>query len=101
WATWCIPCRAEIPEFNKIARELGPKGVEVVGISMDEDGAQSVKPFLKQIPMTYTVGLGTGALPQLPITVILDRNGRTVQRFEQFTSPKDIRAAIDKALTAS
>ena len=39
WATWCVPCRSEIPEFNKIHDDLGAQGVEVVGISMDEDGA--------------------------------------------------------------
>jgi thiol:disulfide interchange protein DsbD len=97
WATWCIPCRQEIPEFNRIQSDLGSKGVEVVGISMDEDGADSVKPFLKQIPMTYTVGLGTGTIGQLPVTVVLDRSGNAVQRFEGFTKPDAIRAAIAKA----
>jgi thiol:disulfide interchange protein len=97
WATWCIPCRQEIPEFNRIQEDLGPGGVEVVGISMDEDGAEAVKPFLKQIPMKYTVGLGSGQPGQLPITVVLDRNGKTVERFEGFTRPDVIRAAIAKA----
>ena len=101
WATWCVPCRKEIPEFNRIARELGPKGVQVVGISMDEGGAESVKPFLQQLPMQYTVGLGTGTPPELPITVILDRNGNAVQRFQGLTQPDEIRAAISKALAAS
>jgi thiol:disulfide interchange protein DsbD len=98
WATWCIPCRQEIPEFNRVHEELASKGVEVVGISMDEDGAEAVKAFLKQIPMKYTVGLGTGSLGQLPVTLVLDRSGNTVQRFEGFTKPDVIRAAIDKAL---
>ena len=48
WATWCVPCRSEIPEFNRMHDELGAKGVEVVGISMDEDGAEAVKPFLRR-----------------------------------------------------
>jgi thiol-disulfide isomerase/thioredoxin len=101
WATWCVPCRKEIPEFNRIAHELGPKGVEVVGISMDEGGAASVKPFLQQVPMNYTVGLGTGTPPELPITVVLDRNGGVVQRFQGLAKPEEIRAAINRALTAS
>jgi thiol:disulfide interchange protein len=100
WATWCIPCRQEIPEFNRMQAELGPRGVEVVGISMDEEGAEAVKPFLKQVPMKYTIGLGTGSLAQLPVTLVLDRNGRTVQRFEGFTRPEVIREAIQKALAA-
>ncbi|HKD09313.1 MAG TPA: cytochrome c biogenesis protein CcdA [Bryobacteraceae bacterium] len=97
WATWCIPCRQEIPEFNRIQAELGPKGVQVVGISMDEDGAEAVRPFLKQLPMKYTVGLGSGTIGQLPITVVLDKNGKTVGRFEGFTKPETIREAIAKA----
>jgi thiol-disulfide isomerase/thioredoxin len=101
WATWCIPCRAEIPEFNRMQADLGPKGVQVVGISMDEDGAEAVKPFLKQVPVNYPVGLGTGTISLLPITLVLDRNGNVVQRFENFTKPDLIRAAVQKALTAS
>jgi thiol:disulfide interchange protein len=101
WATWCVPCRKEIPEFNRIAHDLGPKGVEVVGISMDEGGAESVRPFLQQLPMNYTVGLGTGTPPELPITVVLDRNGNVVQRFQGLATPEEIRAAISKALTTS
>jgi len=97
WATWCIPCRKEIPEFNRMQEELGPKGVKVVGISMDEDGAQSVKPFLDHMPIKYTVGLGTGTVAPLPVTIVLDRKGNTVQRFEGLTSPEAIRAAIAKA----
>ena len=98
WATWCIPCRQEIPEFNKMQTELGGQGVQVVGINMDEEGAEAVKPFLKQMPMGYTVGLGTGTIGQLPITLIMDRSGKTVKRFEGFAKPEDIRAAVTAAL---
>ena len=101
WATWCIPCRQEIPEFNRMQEELHGKGVEVVGISMDEDGAEAVKPFLRQMPMKYTVGLGAGPIGQLPITLVIDRNGKTVQRFEGFTKPDAIRTSIEKAQSAA
>ena len=98
WATWCVPCRKEIPEFNRIHEELASKGVEVVGISMDEGGAEAVKPYLTQNPMNYTVGTGTGVMEQLPVTVVLDRKGNTVQRFDGLATPAEIRAAINKAI---
>ena len=97
WATWCVPCRQEIPEFNKMHDELGSKGVEVVGISMDQDGADSVKPFLKQNPMRYTVGIGSGSMDSLPVTVVIDRNGNTVKRFDGLATEAEIRAAIAQA----
>ena len=101
WATWCVPCRQEIPEFNKMHDELGAKGVEVVGISMDQDGADSVKPFLKLNPMRYTVGIGSGSMDSLPVTVVIDRNGNTVKRFDGLASEAEIRAAIAQAQAAA
>jgi thiol:disulfide interchange protein len=100
WATWCVPCRSEIPEFNRMHDEWGAKGVEVVGISMDEDGADAVKPFLQKNPMKYTVGLGSGSMDQLPVTVVLDRNGNTVKRFDGLAKPDEIRDAVTKAQQA-
>jgi thiol:disulfide interchange protein DsbD len=102
WATWCVPCRQEIPEFNRINDELGPKGVQVVGISMDSDGADSVKPFLKQNPMRYTIGIGSGSSgpDSLPVTLVLDRNGNTVKRFDGLATPAELRDAIAKAQSA-
>ena len=104
WATWCVPCIQEIPSFNKLNRDFGTKGVAVVGISMDEEGAERVAPFLKKHPMEYTVGLGSEALnapyklDQLPVTVVFDRSGKQVKRFEGFTPEPELRAAVQKAL---
>ena len=68
---------------------------------MDEEGAEAVKPFLKQHPMKYTVGLGSGSMDSpLPITLVLDKTGKTVQRFDGFAKPEEIRAAIAKAQNA-
>ncbi len=104
WATWCVPCIQEIPGFNKLHKEYGDKGLAVVGVSMDEEGLARVQPFLKKHPMEYTVALGAESLnepyklEQLPVTLIFDRSGRQVKRFEGFTSEKELRGAVEKAI---
>jgi thiol:disulfide interchange protein DsbD len=104
WATWCVPCRKEIPSFNQMNKELGPQGVAVIGVSLDEDGAEAVKPFLAKTPMDYLVALGSDAakdkyqIGALPTTIVMDRTGKIVQKFEGFTHPEDIQKAVRQAL---
>jgi thiol:disulfide interchange protein DsbD len=104
WATWCVPCIQEIAGFNNLHRQFGPKGVVVVGVSMDEEGAASVEPFLKKHPMEYVVGLGAEALngryklDSLPVTLVFDRAGNQVKRFEGFTEEAALAAAVQQAL---
>jgi thiol:disulfide interchange protein DsbD len=104
WATWCVPCVQEIPGFNRVNREYGSKGVVVLGVSMDEDGAERVHPFLKKHPMDYTVALGSDetfqqfGLDSLPVTVIFDRAGKKLKRFDGFTPEAAIEAAVQQAL---
>jgi thiol:disulfide interchange protein DsbD len=104
WATWCVPCIKEIPSFNKMHSELAAKGVAVLGVSMDEDGALLVKSFLAKHPMQYPVALGSEKLndqfqiSQLPTTVVFDRTGKLLKRFEGFTPEKSLEEAVKTAL---
>lgn len=104
WATWCVPCIQEIPSFNKLHKDFAAQGVAVLGISMDEEGAARVQPFLKKHPMDYPVGLGSETLntqyklDSLPVTLVFDRTGKQVKRFEGFTSEADLLAAVKQAL---
>jgi thiol-disulfide isomerase/thioredoxin len=105
WATWCVPCIAEIPGFNKLHQQLGGKGVVVLGVSMDEEGAERVRPFLKKHPMDYLVALGSEAISKqyglgesLPVTIVFDRSGKQVKRFDGFTAEEALRAAVQQAL---
>ncbi len=105
WATWCVPCISEIPSFNKLHKELEAKGLVVVGVAMDEEGAALVQPFLKKHAMDYTVALGSEAISKqynvselLPVTLVFDRSGKQVNRFEGLTSEADLRTAVQKAL---
>jgi thiol:disulfide interchange protein len=103
WATYCIPCIAEMPAFNKVYREVAPKGVAMVGVDMDED-ASGVPAFLKKHPIEYPVAVGSPDtfkkynIEALPVTLVLDRAGKLVKRFDGGTPETDLRAAIAKAL---
>jgi thiol-disulfide isomerase/thioredoxin len=88
WATWCGPCRFEIPELQKIHEQYAPRGLEVVGVSLDERGAEDVRPFVtEQKKMTYPIVLDPdGKIAELletgvlPTSVLVDRRGKIVWR---------------------
>jgi thiol:disulfide interchange protein DsbD len=105
WATWCVPCIEESPGFNKLNQQLGGKGLVVLGVSMDEEGAERVRPFLKKHPMDYLVALGSEAISKqyglgesLPVTIVFDRSGKQVKRFDGFTADEALQAAVQQAL---
>ena len=86
WATWCGPCRAEIPELNKLQRDFQASGLAVVGVSWD-DSAAGVREFQKEIRQDYTVLLGGEdaqdkfeAIRSLPSTYVIDREGHIRQK---------------------
>jgi thiol:disulfide interchange protein DsbD len=103
WATYCVPCIREIPSFDGIDKEYGGKGVLVVGVAMDED-ASIVPPFLKKHPMDYQVALGTQAMMQqyslegLPVTLVFDKSGKQVKRFDGLLKEADLKAAVQAAM---
>jgi thiol-disulfide isomerase/thioredoxin len=87
WATWCGPCREEMPMLDSLARKLGPRGVTVVGVALDNKA--DVQPFVKQLKISYPIWLGDADTLNLmrssgnvsgglPYTVVLDRNGKPV-----------------------
>ena len=83
WATWCTPCKIEIPWFVEMEREFKDQGFAIVGVSMDEDGWTAVKPFMADMKVNYRVVLGTeemaelyGGVQALPTSFVLDRNGK-------------------------
>jgi peroxiredoxin len=83
WATWCGPCQIEIPWFVEFEQQFKSKGLEVVGVSMDDDGWKAVKPYLASHKVNYRVLLGDetvsqlyGGLDALPTTFMIDREGK-------------------------
>jgi cytochrome c-type biogenesis protein len=87
WATWCIPCRAEIPEFNAMQQQLKPRGLEIVGVSTSPaDSVEAIRDFQKDLKQEYTVLRGEKSVdeqfgngPGLPISYLIDREGRIRQ----------------------
>jgi cytochrome c biogenesis protein CcmG/thiol:disulfide interchange protein DsbE len=82
WATWCAPCRTEIPHFVEMQNKYGPDGFQVVGIAMDDD-AKPVREFSQQYKLNYPVAVGDDKLAEryggvlgLPVNFIIDREGR-------------------------
>jgi cytochrome c biogenesis protein CcmG/thiol:disulfide interchange protein DsbE len=83
WATWCGPCKIEIPWFIAFEQKYKDKGFSVVGVSMDEEGWNVVKPYLAAEKINYRVLLGDdivgakyGGVDSLPTTFVIDRDGR-------------------------
>jgi thiol-disulfide isomerase/thioredoxin len=58
WATWCAPCREEVPVFKELYKEYGPKGFTILAISMDDEGAEVVKPFVQEHEIPYPSLIG-------------------------------------------
>jgi thiol-disulfide isomerase/thioredoxin len=107
WATWCGPCRFEIPELETLHKKYGPKGFEVIGVSVDEGTPDAVKEFVAEQKMTYPVALDPegklAALLQvsvLPTSVLLDRTGKIVWKRTGIITPDDaeLAAALEKTL---
>jgi peroxiredoxin len=83
WATWCGPCKVEIPWFMEFNKTYKDRGLAVLGVSLDDDGWKSVKPYLAEKKIDYTVVVGNdtvsksyGDVDSLPTTFIIDRDGR-------------------------
>jgi peroxiredoxin len=88
WASWCPPCREEMPLFSRWHREFNARGFQVIGVSMDDD-AEEVKKFLAAYPVTYPIVMGDakfagqfGGVLGLPLSYLIDAQGRVVARYQ-------------------
>lgn len=106
WATWCVPCRVELPHFIELQKKYASRGFSMIGISMDDEPGL-VAPFVKKYGMTYPVVIGDAALGDkygsilgLPVAIIIDRNGVIRHRYDGITSAqtfeKDVVALLGK-----
>ncbi|MGE0161274.1 MAG: redoxin domain-containing protein [Gemmatimonadales bacterium] len=107
WASWCAPCRNEMPLLDAYARELNPELAVVIGLNEDTDG-RAADEFLRRLGgVAYLIGRGEGRLREqygyrgLPYTVVLDGSGRLVRTIYGFGASIDpIREAVDQAMVS-
>ena len=105
WATWCGPCKIEIPWFIQFERTYKDKGFAVIGVAMDEEGWTVVKPFISELAINYRILQGTDATAQLyggvdalPTTFLIDRDGRIAATHVGLAGKDDFEDGIKKLL---
>lgn len=109
WATWCGPCREEMPEFSAVSQKYASKGVQFVGIGIDS--VENIKKFSQEVPVAYPLLAGENDAMQaasalgnrlmaLPFTAVLNRRGEVVQTKLGKMSTQELETAVQKALAA-
>jgi peroxiredoxin len=108
WATWCAPCKIEMPWFVELQKEYGPEGLQIVGVAMDDATPKEIADFAKEMGVNYPVLIGKeavgdayGGVEFLPTTFFIDRQGRVVDRVFGLLSHSDIEDDVKKALTVN
>lgn len=107
WATWCPPCREEIPWFIELQKQYGSQGLQIVGVSMDEGGREDVERFAKEMGINYTVLLNDekvsqlyGGVNALPTTFYLARDGQVMEYVPGLISHYEVEQNIKQALAS-
>lgn len=111
WATWCPPCRDEIPHLVAMSKEYQAQGLEVIGLDVDplQDDAETVRDFAQEFAINYKIGWaerdlaaslmrGNGSIPQ---TLVITRDGRVLEHFIGYNprrTPAKMRQAVEQAL---
>jgi peroxiredoxin len=105
WATWCSPCKIEMPWFVELQKEYGPQGLQVVGVAMDDASKEDIAKFAKDMGVNYTILLGKesvgdqyGGIPALPETFFIGRDGKIVDKIIGLKGKGEIEEAVQKAL---
>ncbi|GAC1673271.1 MAG: redoxin domain-containing protein [Candidatus Acidiferrum sp.] len=114
WATWCGPCREEIPGLIALQQKYGAKGFTVLGIAMDEEGKKAVAPYVanerfdvhgQKLPMSYPIVLGNdeaadkfGGLFGLPTSILISRSGKQVKHISGAANEEEFSEMIESQL---
>lgn len=106
WATWCPPCRREIPALVGLQKQYQDKGLVVVGVALDEGGAAVVKPFVKKVGITYPIVIGDdkttaayGGIGIVPTTFIIDKTGKIASQLQGGADRTEFEAKVKPLLS--
>jgi peroxiredoxin len=105
WATYCQPCKIEMPWFVDLQNKYGPEGLQILGIAMDDASEADIAKFAKDLGVNYPILLGKegtgeayGGIPFLPTTFYIGRDGKVVDKVYGLKGKAEIEASIKKAL---
>jgi thiol-disulfide isomerase/thioredoxin len=105
WATWCEPCKIEMPSLVDLQKKYGPQGLQIVGVAMDDADDKEISTFAHKMGVNYMVLRGTekvgeiyGGVDHLPMTYYLDRSGKVVDETEGMAGEATFENAIKRAL---
>ncbi len=105
WATWCGPCKVEIPGYIEMQKKYGKDGFVIVGVSLDQKGPKHVQKFVEANGMNYTVVMGDnnaveafGGFNSIPTTFLIGRDGRIVHQKSGAMESEEYEALVKKAL---
>jgi peroxiredoxin len=108
WATWCPPCKVEMPWLEDLQNQYGKDGLVVLGVAMDDSEPASIAKFASELGVNYQVLLGTdqvsddyGDVQYLPTTFYINRDGAIVDKMTGLLGRKDIEDAVRKALNST
>jgi len=106
WATWCAPCQLEMPRFAAWQKQYGPQGLQIVGVSMDDE-PDGVRKLTSKLRINYPVVMGDeqlgtlyGGILGLPVTFLIDRQGQVVARFQGETDLNAMEEQIKQLLAS-
>ena len=105
WATWCEPCKIEMPWFVELQKQYGPEGLQVVGIAMDDASQEDIAKFASNMGVNYPILIGKeavgdayGGVQFLPATFYIGRDGKVVDKVFGLKGRGEIEENIKKAL---
>ncbi len=105
WATWCGPCKIEMPWFVDLQKEYGSQGLQIVGVAMDDGSKEDIAKFAKDMGVNYpiligkeTVGDEYGGVPALPESFVIARDGKIMDKIVGLRGKAEIEDSIKKAL---